>query len=155
MLKYHAKSDERFKNVLNITKNIKISPDRLTFSFSRSSGPGGQNVNKLNTRVTALFDIVNCPDLTQSQKNRIITRLRTRICKNGILRVTSQEHRTQTANKKSAADALVALLRDALKIRPLRKKTRVPRSAIERRLAKKKRDADIKKQRSAKPRLDD
>ena len=70
--------------MIEIRDNISISEDELLFKFSRSSGPGGQNVNKVNTRVTLLFDCANSPNLTEAQKKRILTE-KLLACSNKIL----------------------------------------------------------------------
>lgn len=136
--------------MLVIKKNIHISDDCLVFKFSRSSGPGGQNVNKLNTRVTLLFDVVNCPDLSTFHKDRILKLLRKRISKEGVLRIISQEHRTQPANRQAAIEKFTDLLSDTLETKPIRKKTKKTYGSIQRRLEKKKQRSTLKKQRGMK-----
>ncbi len=133
--------------MIEIKKGVEIPEDLLAFRFSRSSGPGGQNVNKVSTRVTLLLDIANCPALSEAQKKRIGARLKTRINKDGVLRVISQRHRTQAANKEAAKTKLVELLANALETRPHRRKTKTPAYAIRRRLEEKKRRGMLKKQR--------
>ncbi|MHC4510273.1 MAG: alternative ribosome rescue aminoacyl-tRNA hydrolase ArfB [Planctomycetota bacterium] len=133
--------------MIEITNDISISEDELVFKASRSSGPGGQNVNKLNTRVTVFFDVVNCESLSETQKQRILTRLATRADKNGVLRIVSQKFRTQKANRRAAIERLQWLLADALKVRPVRKKTRVPYAAKQRRLEQKRQRSQLKQQR--------
>ena len=77
-----------------------VLPEReLSYRSSRSSGPGGQNVNKVETRVTLLFDISGSAVLDETQKELVRQRLATRINKKGVLRVVSQRHRTQNANR--------------------------------------------------------
>jgi ribosome-associated protein len=136
--------------MIEITHNIFINEDELVFKVSRSSGPGGQNVNKLNTRVTLLFDLKNCGSLSDLQKQRILTRLASRADKNGVLRVVSQKFRTQKANRGAAVERLQQLLTDALKIRPVRKKSKIPYATRQRRLEEKRRRSLLKRQRSAK-----
>ena len=135
--------------MLIITNRISISEDELVFKNSRSSGPGGQNVNKVNTRVTLFFDVANCGNLSDWQKRRILTRLATRSDKNGVLRVVSQKFRTQRANRNAAVERLQELLADALKTMPIRKKSKVSYAAKKRRLEEKKRRSLLKRQRSA------
>ena len=134
--------------MLQITDKIYISTDDLVFKTSRSSGPGGQNVNKLSTRVTIFFNVPACQTLSDHQKNQILHHLTTRANKAGQIHVSSQKHRTQRANRKAATERLVELLTDALKTRPLRKKTKVPYHARQRRLEDKKRRSLLKQQRA-------
>ncbi len=133
--------------MIEIGGGVFIDEGSVDFEFSRSGGPGGQNVNKLNTRVTLLFNVAACTTLTEEQKARIHRRLPTRISKDGLLRVVSQRHRTQAANKAAAAERFAELIADALKRRTPRKKTRVPRAAVERRLQSKKQRSRLKEQR--------
>ncbi len=136
--------------MIEITKNISINEDELVFKASRSGGPGGQNVNKVNTRVTLFFDVSGCNALSDIQKQRILARLSTRADKNGIIRVVSQKFRTQKANRRAAVERLQELLSGALKTKPVRKKTKVPERARLRRLEEKKRRSMLKKQRAEK-----
>jgi ribosome-associated protein len=136
--------------MIEITDNTSIAEDELTFRTSRSSGPGGQNVNKLNTRVTLLFDVASSPGLSQEQKQRIASRLSTRIDRHGVLRIVSQKHRSQEANRRAAIERLQRLLHEALKPVPVRRKTRPPAAARERRLKEKKRRGALKDERAKK-----
>jgi ribosome-associated protein len=136
------------KAMIEITNEILINEDELVFKVSRSSGPGGQNVNKLNTRVTLLFDVANCRDISDLQKRRILTRLASRADKNGVLRVVSQKYRTQKANRRAAVERLQQLLANALKPHPVRKKTKIPYSAKQQRLEQKRHRSLLKRQRS-------
>lgn len=135
-------------SLIQINDKVSIGEDELVFKFTRSGGPGGQNVNKVNTRVTLFFDVEECESLSDSQKKRIYKKLSTRVNKKGVLRVACQKHRTQKANRQGAVERFVELLREALKRKPVRKKTKVPRRAVERRLAEKKRRSEIKQQRT-------
>jgi len=136
--------------MIAIDKNTAISEDELVFKASRSSGPGGQNVNKLNTRVTVFLDVVHSASLSDGQKKRIRRALPTRMDKHGVLRVVSQKHRTQEANCRAALERLQELLTEALKPRPVRKKTKVPAGARKRRLKEKKQRSALKQQRAGK-----
>lgn len=129
---------------LRITGSVTLAAPEIRFTFSRSSMPGGQNVNKVNTRATLLFDVSNSPSLSDHQKQRIITQLQTRVSKNGILRVVSYRHRTQGANKKAATERFIELIRLALKNVKPRRKTTVPRSSKEKRIVSKKQRGDFK-----------
>jgi ribosome-associated protein len=136
--------------MIEIKNGVVISEDEFVFRASRSQGPGGQNVNKVSTRITLFFDLANCRSLSDSQKGRILRRLRTRADKNGVLRIASQRHRTQKANRAAAQERLIELLAGALAKRPARKKTKVPASAVQRRLDEKKQRSGLKQQRMAK-----
>jgi ribosome-associated protein len=135
-------------STLNITDTLSIDSGELIFTASRSSGPGGQNVNKVNTRVTLWFDVANTGSLTEKQKELITKRLSTRINKNGQLRVASQKYRTQAANRKAAIERLVGLLQDALQEVTIRKKVETPKAVNERRLQDKKHRSRVKAGRS-------
>jgi ribosome-associated protein len=127
-----------------------IAEDELVFKFSRGGGPGGQNVNKVNTRVTVLFDAANSRSFSDEQKKRILKGLASRADKDGMIRAVSQQYRTQKANREAAVERLKELLRKALKKKKVRKKTRVPEAAKRERLEKKKRRGFLKKQRAEK-----
>jgi len=134
--------------MIDITDNISIRDDELIFKASRSAGPGGQNVNKVNTRITLFFDVANCGSFSDVQKRRILSRLATRADKNGLVRVASQRFRTQKANRRAAIERLQQLLAEALRTRPVRKKTKIPYAAKQRRLEEKRRRSLLKQQRT-------
>ncbi len=136
--------------MIQITERIFIAVEELEFTASHSSGPGGQNVNKLSTKVTLRFDVANSPSLSPEQKELIMRRLRTRIGKDGVLRVISQKTRSQGANKELAVLRFMELMRGALRRAPIRKKTRVSKAAKERRLEEKKQRSALKDGRSKK-----
>jgi ribosome-associated protein len=127
-----------------------IDPAELSFRYARSSGPGGQNVNRVQTRVMLQFDVRSSPSLTESQKRRILTRLSGRINKEGVLRVISQRHRTQEANRRAAVERFHELIAQALRVRRPRRKTRVPSAARRRRLESKRRRGELKRSRGDK-----
>src|SRR5208337_1771946 len=101
--------------MIEITDQVSIPEEELRFTASLSSGPGGQNVNKVSSRITLWFDVVNSPSLSPEQKELIQSRLATRIGKNGVLRVISQQTRSQLENKELAIERFAELLRDELK----------------------------------------
>jgi ribosome-associated protein len=133
--------------MIEIKPGIEISEDELVFKASRSSGPGGQNVNKLSTRITASFDVVNSRSLSDEQKNVIQKRLKKRLSKDGLIKVVSQRHRSQKANRQAATERLVELLAAALETRRPRKKTKKPRAADQMRLEEKKQRSILKQHR--------
>jgi len=134
--------------MIKIKDEILIGKDELSFTFSRSSKPGGQNVNKISSRVTLLFDVANSPSLSVEQKNQIMAHLRTRINKDGVLRVVAQLHRSQAANREAAVERFVELLQETLKPIKSRKKTRISFAAKKRRLNGKRRRSRLKQERT-------
>ena len=135
--------------MIRINSKIQISESELVFKTSRSGGPGGQNVNKVNTRVTVFFDVGASVSLSGTEKSRILRKLATRSSKAGLLRVVSQKHRTQKANRNAAVERFVDLLQGALKTSPPRRKTKVPFSEKRKRLQEKKQHSLLKKQRTS------
>jgi len=133
--------------MVQINSKIEISESELTLATSHSSGPGGQNVNKVNTRVTLFFDIAESSALSAVEKSRIRRKLTTRISKAGLMRVVSQKYRTQPANRSAAIRRFAELLRTALKTAVPRKKTEISSSQKQKRLQKKKQRSLLKKQR--------
>jgi ribosome-associated protein len=139
--------------MIQVDEHLAIPEDELTFVTSRSGGPGGQNVNKLETRVAVRFDLAS-PRLTGEQRARLGERLATRITRAGVLQVTSQRHRTQAANREAALARLGELLRDALAEPERRRPTRPSRAARARRLEAKRLRSRRKRERTA-PRMED
>ena len=125
--------------MLVISPDCSVRRSEITFRTSRSGGPGGQHVNKVETRVELLFDVRRSPSLSGIQRERILEKLSTRIDSGGVIHVVASASRSQWENKERAIEAFVALVRDSLKVRPVRKKTRPSASARERRLLHKKR----------------
>ncbi len=138
-----------------VNARVRVPMAELRFSFSRSSGPGGQNVNKVNTRVTLFFDLEATTALSPAQKVRLRRRLATRIDRYGVMRVVCSRHRTQVANRRAAIDRFAELLRDGLTVQKARRKTGISRAAVLRRRAEKIRRSKVKRLRSARPSADD
>ena len=134
--------------MIAIADGLALPDEELSFATSRSGGPGGQNVNKLETRVTLRFDLAGSPSLSEEQKARLRERLATRITRSGVLHVTAQKHRTQAANRDAALSRFAELVRDALREETPRKKTRVPKAVKRRRIEEKKRRGQRKLERS-------
>ncbi len=141
--------------MIEITDKVSLPEDELRFTASLSSGPGGQNVNKVSSRVTLWFDVANSPSLSPEQKELIVRRIGSRIGKDGVLRVISQKTRSQAANRELAVERFIELLRNTVKQVPTRKKTRVSRAAKLRRLNEKKQHSIQKQGRSKKVPVED
>lgn len=117
----------------------------LTFSASRSGGPGGQNVNKVNTKVTLKFDVAHSEILSENQKDLIYKKLDSRITKEGILVLTAQDKRSQLENKEAVILKLENLLAKAFARRKVRKPSKPSMSAIQNRITEKKQKSEKKK----------
>lgn len=135
--------------MIPITTDLAIPDEEISFTTSRSGGPGGQNVNKLETRVTVRFDVEGSAALSEEQKARLRERLATRITRDGVLQVTSQRHRSQVANKEAAVERFAELVGEALQEEVPRRKTRPSRAAKARRLDEKRRRSGRKRDRAA------
>jgi ribosome-associated protein len=133
---------------LDLGNGIVVPEQLLRSATSRSGGPGGQNVNKVESRVTIEVDVDALP-LSDEQKMLVRTRLAGRINRDGVLRVTSQAARSQLLNRDHALDRMEELLRDALVEQRPRKKTRVSKAAKQRRIEEKKRRSQTKKLRTS------
>ncbi len=141
--------------MLVVTSQLSIPEQELRFRASRSSGPGGQNVNKVNTRVTLHFDVRHSPSLTPGQKSLISRTLPTRINKEGVLYLHAQRAASQAMNRADLVDKFCRLLHDALAPRKIRKETRVSQRSIEKRLGQKKQRGRVKQLRNQPSRVDD
>ncbi len=134
--------------MLEPTINIPDLSSEFQFLTSRSSGPGGQNVNKVNSKVELRFDIPNSALLSDDQKNILLTKLATKITSEGILSIVSQRDRSQLANKEDAMEKFYFLISKALKPVKHRRNTRPTKSSIEKRLTSKRIKSAIKQNRS-------
>jgi len=131
-----------------ITSSLSVPASELSFSFSRSSGSGGQHVNKVNSRVSLWFDVDGSQSLTQEQKNLVRQRLAGRVNKQGILRLDAERRRSQRGNREDVIERFIKMLRDALHVDKTRRRTRPGRRAKERRLQSKKYRSRLKQQRA-------
>jgi ribosome-associated protein len=123
----------------------KIALSEIILSASRSRGPGGQNVNKVNTRVELRFNISSSSGLSEREKERIFLKLKNRISSEGDLIIISQSERTQLMNRKKAEEKFFRLLAEALTEKPQRKPTRATEASKVKRIKKKKQRGMIKK----------
>ena len=136
---------------IRITDTIALDESELDETFVRSSGPGGQNVNKLATAVQLRFDVRRSPSLPNDVAIRLMRLAGKRLTKEGVIVIIGQAHRTQERNRAEARERLFALIRDAA-VRPKpRRPTKVPKAAKRERLEAKKHRAGIKKFRQGRP----
>jgi len=140
--------------VIRITDDISIDEREIEESFVRSSGPGGQNVNKLSTAVQLRFDVRRSPSLPNDVALRLMRLAGKRMTKDGVIVLIAQSHRTQERNRADALERLVALIREAA-IRPTpRRATKPTKASREKRLEGKKLRSGIKGLRRTKPGMD-
>ncbi len=135
-------------NDLAILKGTFIPFSELHFRTSRSGGPGGQNVNKVESKVELLFDVVGSPSLTEGQRARVLNRLKNRIDSEGTLHLSSQASRSQWENREIVVAEFARLIAAALKPAKKRVKTRPSKASKEKRLEAKKKHSEKKKMRS-------
>ena len=133
--------------MIQITPTTAIDEDELSESFVRSSGPGGQNVNKVSTAVELRFDVRQSPSLGDAVKIRLMRLAGHRMTKDGVLIIQAERFRTQDANRKDARDRLVELIREATIVPKRRIKTKPTRASKERRVEGKKKRSTVKKMR--------
>jgi len=134
---------------LRVSRSVLIPARELKWRFSRSSGPGGQSVNTADSRVELSFDVARSTALGPVQRARAMERLGPRLV-DGVVTIAASEERSQLRNREAARERLAAMLAAALKSPPPRRKpTRPTRTAVERRLADKRRRAKTKKLRRA------
>jgi len=122
--------------------------DEFSFKTSRSGGKGGQNVNKVSTKMELYFNINNSAILTEEEKQIIAYKLRNKIDKNGILRIVSQTERSQLMNKKKVINKFYEIIKKALKKKRTRKKTKPTQVSKEKRLSAKKTVSEKKRLRN-------
>lgn len=132
-----------------VSDRLDIPDGEFEFTTSRSSGPGGQNINKVNTRVTLLWNVDASPSVSDEQRALVRERLAGRISREGVLRVSSQRHRTQLANREAAVARFAELVAEALSEAPRRVPVSVPASLDRKRLEEKRRRSRLKRERAA------
>lgn len=133
------------EHTLSINNQLQIPTSELSYRFSRSSGPGGQHVNRSETRVELLWNVQQSPNLNETQRQILLDALSNRIDAEGILHLISGETRSQERNRKTVTDRFVALLHLALRPKPKRKKTRISKAAKERRRERKRWQSEKKR----------
>jgi ribosome-associated protein len=134
---------------LRVGRGVVIPASELTVKFSRSGGPGGQNVNKRDTRVEVIFDVASTTAVTPDLRRRALSRLRGKLDAHGRLRVVSSTERSQARNRESALETLRDVLAAAFRPPPPpRRATKPTKAAKERRLASKRTRSKVKRQRA-------
>jgi ribosome-associated protein len=137
--------------MIRITDTISIDEREIEESFIRSSGPGGQNVNKLSTAVQLRFDVRRSPSLPNAVSVRLQKLAGSRLNKDGVLVLTAQRYRTQERNRQDALDRLSELVREAAMPPKPRRPTRPTMASKRERLETKKRRSGVKNLRQRKP----
>lgn len=132
-----------------INARISIPLSELSFQFARASGPGGQNVNRVESAVELTFDLQNSTRLSDAERERTRQKLGSLVDSSGVMHVVAQSERSQLRNRQEVVIRFAALLREALIVPKKRRKTRPTKSSVERRIESKKRDSHIKRSRSA------
>lgn len=140
--------------MIEIRSGIWINEEDLSFQAVRSSGPGGQHVNKVSSKVICICPIQKISGLNEHQKEILQQKLKSYIS-NEEIRISSQKHRSQHSNKLDTVEKLQSLLQNALKDRKPRYKTNIPKAAKEKRLKEKSKRSQVKSNRRFDPTTDD
>ncbi len=140
--------------MIPVTANIALDEREIAEFFVRSSGPGGQNVNKVASAVQLRFDARRSPSLPADVRERLERLAGSRLTRDGVIVITAQRHRAQARNRDDALGRLLDLIRRAAQPPRKRRVSKPPRAARERRIENKKRRAGIKRLRQAKPSFD-
>ena len=138
--------------MFNIDYRLRVPEEELDWSFARSGGPGGQNVNKVASKAVLRWDVAKTPSLPADVKARLRTQQANRITSEGVLILTSQQHRDQERNRQECLEKLRAMLLRATVVPKKRRPTRPSRGSKERRIESKKRRAALKTSRRNLPR---
>lgn len=131
--------------MIEVTNDLAIPEDEIQMKFIRSSGPGGQNVNKVSTAVQLRFNVIGSPTLPADIQERLMDLAANRITEDGILIIEAHQHRSQERNRQAAIERLVALIKEAAKEPSVRRETKPPLHSKERRLENKRHRSRIKR----------
>ena len=137
--------------MIQVTPTIAIDENEIHQEFIQSSGPGGQNVNKVATAVQLRFDVANSPSLPDEVRERLLSLTRRRITKEGVLVIDARRFRTQGANRQDSMERFVELIRKAAQKPQIRRKTRPTLGSKMRRLEAKRHRAKTKRLRRSIP----
>ncbi|MBK7257572.1 MAG: aminoacyl-tRNA hydrolase [Ignavibacteriae bacterium] len=132
---------------LEVSEGVVIPAREIRFRFARSGGPGGQNVNKVESRVELLFDLAASSAFSDAQRHRLRSALRTKLDDDGVLQIVVQESRSQWQNRETALARLAETIRVALIPRKRRVATKPSRGSKEERVRSKKKRGEIKRNR--------
>ena len=136
--------------MIAIMAGVEIPENELEFIASRSGGPGGQNVNKVSSRITLRFDLERTTAFSDEQRARIRSKLASRINNAGVLQISSQRTRSQDLNREDVVARFAELLRGALRVEKARVKTKATRASHEGRLKEKRERTSVKRARAVK-----
>ena len=139
------------ENELVINESVRIPLSELHYQFVRSSGPGGQHVNRSATQVELTFDLASSPSLSDEQKARARAALKSYVDKNGRVHMASQTFRSQLQNREDVTARFVKLMRRALRVPKKRRPTRPTAASKEKRLEAKRRRSTVKRERQSRP----
>lgn len=146
-----SESDSPVANGIEVVDGLVIPRSELDMRTSRSSGAGGQHVNKTSSRVEISWNVLHSRVLSDEQRARIMIRLASRISEEGTVRVVASDTRSQLRNRETAERRLGETIARALAIQKRRRPTRRPRAANEARLNEKKKHSDKKRERKQRP----
>jgi ribosome-associated protein len=142
---YDTRRIRETPTMISVTPHITLDESELEFSFVRSSGPGGQNVNKVATAVQVRFDVARSPSLPADVRARMIARAGNKVTREGVLVFTARRFRTQERNRADAIDRLVEMIRAAATPPKRRRKTKPTRASKQQRVDQKRRRSSTKR----------